>query len=60
MPPRPRLRGTSVQIARPMAQLIDDAGNQCVCEVQPQLTGVCTADGMRVTAADYESGRRLL
>lgn len=58
-PPVVRLRGTSVQIPRPMVELVEDKG-PCLCTVQAGFAGQCTADAMRVTAEDYASGRRLL
>lgn len=54
-------RGSSVQVVRQMAQLLPDDSQRCECPVPPErANGVCNVDAMRITAADYTSGRRLL
>ncbi len=56
-----RARGRSVSIARPLLQLLDDVGQDCHCPVpKGKSSGVCGVEAMRVTPADYASGRKLL
>jgi hypothetical protein len=50
-----------VSIVRPLLQLLDDVGQDCHCPVpKGKSSGVCGVEAMRVTPADYASGRKLL
>lgn len=55
-----RVRGRSVGVVRPMVELVYADKGPCLCTTQPGWGGVCTDAAMRVTSADYTSGRRLL